>query len=233
MIDFILRATLASDLKANEKLFFKEILPQLASLTFAGSDTTSTLLQSCLVHLGRRPDIQDRLQVELDDFFSSLPEDTDPDWDQINALPFLSSVISEVLRFSPPVPGLQRNPMNDDIIPLSRPIKCTDGKMISHIKVKKGTNILLGTGANARLKEIWGEVSHVFIWGSSSPFLTSDLEHLPFFPLFSRTLINSILIAGSTSHNHIATLKCLHHIPNSDLEPVLRSVLELDLQREF
>lgn len=70
--------------------------------------------------------------------------------------------------------------MNDDIIPLSRPIKCTDGKMISHIKVKKGTNILLGTGANARLKEIWGEVSHVFIWGSSSPFLTSDLEHLPF-----------------------------------------------------
>lgn len=133
-----------------------------------------------MVHLGQRKDYQVRLQEELDEFYDSLPEDEEPDWDGINNLPFLSSLISEVLRFSPPVPTITRSPCKDSVVPLSRPIIDRDGNKITQIKIAKDTNILLGLGSNSRLKEIWGDDADEFNpdrW-SKLPQSHSD-AHLP------------------------------------------------------
>lgn len=124
----------------------------------AGAETTSSLLASLLVRLGQRQDYQLRLQRELDEFYSSLNEE-EPDWDSINSLPFLSSLISEVLRMNPPVPLTSRCSITDDVIPLSRPVMDRNGNKISQIKVPRNSYILLGLGSVNRLKEIWGEVN--------------------------------------------------------------------------
>lgn len=124
----------------------------------AGAETTATMLGSLMVHLGNNVAYQRRLQEELDEFYDSLPEEVEPDWDQVDSLPFLSYLISETLRVSPPVPAVHRTPVEDAIVPLSKPIVDQNGNKISQILVPKGTSIFLGVGANNRLKEIWGEV---------------------------------------------------------------------------
>lgn len=159
MVDHLVKLSLASDVKATEKLYMDELIPLLSNLTSAGAETTSTLLSGLMVNLGKRSDVQKRLQKEIDELYSSLGEDVDPDWDGINSLSFLDNVINEGLRLNSPVPYLNRVSTQDELVPLSTPIIDMDGKKVDHITVKKGTNVILGLVNVNRSREIYGEVS--------------------------------------------------------------------------
>ncbi len=45
----------------------------------------------------------------------------------------------------------------DTVIPLSEPLRCTDGTIITEVPVPKGTTILLNLRACNTNKELWGE----------------------------------------------------------------------------
>ena len=47
--------------------------------------------------------------------------------------------------------------MKDAVLPLSQPIRVTDGTLMNEIVIPRGTNILIGIMACNRNKAIWGD----------------------------------------------------------------------------
>lgn len=79
--------------------------------------------------LARNPEIQKRLRDEL----LAVPTDT-PTLDTLNTLPYLDQVSREVLRLHTVVAFIPREAMEDDVIPLGKPVVDRNGKTITHIK---------------------------------------------------------------------------------------------------
>lgn len=50
-----------------------------------------------------------------------------------------------------------RRAFRDTTLPLSQPMRGSDGSMLSHIPIPKGTNVLVGVRACNRNKALWGE----------------------------------------------------------------------------
>ncbi|KAJ3572763.1 hypothetical protein NP233_g2876 [Leucocoprinus birnbaumii] len=139
-----------------DRLSDEEVFGQVASLTFAAMDTSSSALSRIIYILGEHQEVQDRLRQEL---FEAKKNNNgkDLDYDQITTLPFLDAVIRETLRLHPPLSIAIRTARKDMILPLSKPIKSTTGDHISEIFVPNGTSLFASIyGANAD-PEIWGE----------------------------------------------------------------------------
>lgn len=77
----------------------EELHDELITLLFAGHDTTASGLTWLFYWIHYLPEVQDKLRFELD----SLGEN--PDYKEINNLPYLDAVISETLRIYPIAAG--------------------------------------------------------------------------------------------------------------------------------
>ena len=76
----------------------------------------------------QHPEVQNKLRNEL------LAVGTDnPTMDELNALPYLDAVVRETLRVHTPVGATSRVATQDDILPLSEPIKDKNGRMMDGI----------------------------------------------------------------------------------------------------
>lgn len=86
------------------------------SFLVAGRDTTSQTLSWALYHLAHHQDIQDRAAAEI---LERVGPDAEPDWKTHTdgALPYLTAVIKETLRASPPVPIDPKTCLSDDVLP--------------------------------------------------------------------------------------------------------------------
>ncbi|KAN0097962.1 Cytochrome P450 [Tylopilus felleus] len=144
----------------------EEVLSQMKVLLLAGYETTSsdvpvpmlTLnLQWALIELSRNPDIQTKLRNEL------LEHDSDPTYDQLaNGLPYLDAVVHEVLRIHAPVRETTRVAIEDDIIPLSEPVRTKSGELVENLFIAKGTIIGIPFASVNRSAIRWGEDAKVF-----------------------------------------------------------------------
>jgi benzoate 4-monooxygenase len=80
----------------------QEIIAEAISFIVGGSDTTSSTMSNFVDLVSRRPDIQRKLQQELD---SAFPGTMDPDWVApdavVGSLPFLNATLKEVMRIRP------------------------------------------------------------------------------------------------------------------------------------
>jgi cytochrome P450 len=103
----------------SNRLSDAELLDQLSSFLFAGSDSTALTITWCLYLLSQYPDVQTKLRSEI----ISAPVATDTSAskrnstssvsstssvmsvDAIDSLPFLDAVVRETLRVIPPVHG--------------------------------------------------------------------------------------------------------------------------------
>lgn len=105
-----------------------------------------------LIELAKNPEKQRLLRQELSQF-----ETSDPTWEQlIYKLPYLNGVIQETLRLHPPLDHLIRTATQDDVLPLSKPIRTVEGKFVSELVVAKGTALNLPLAYFNRAYEIWG-----------------------------------------------------------------------------
>ena len=98
MLELMLRAE--DPATQNRTLTDSEIAAQCIVFLLAGYETTSTTLGLTCYELASNPEIQEKLQREIDGVWKD--EDKSPSYDTVRDLPFLDMVISETLRLYPP-----------------------------------------------------------------------------------------------------------------------------------
>ena len=100
MLDLILSAADDSSLPESKKLSDAEIIAQSFVFLAAGYETTSTTLSFMSHHLAVDPEIQEKVQQEID---SVWPDENQMlSYDAVHEMPYLDMVAAEVLRMYPP-----------------------------------------------------------------------------------------------------------------------------------
>ena len=152
------QATVKSNMSEDpaRRMSEEELIDQISTLLFAGSDTTSLAIAWCLHHLSLNPQIQERLKEELRSLHSI------EDMGGVDKLPFLNAVVQETLRLCPPAHSTIRAAMEDDAIPLSHPIKLRDGTIMQEVHIRKGSYVHIPIEGLNMSKDIWGEDALTF-----------------------------------------------------------------------
>lgn len=155
-----------------------ELLDQLSTFLFAGSDTTAISIAWMLYYLALNPSIQTELRDEL---IAAASHDMshhhqDP-LARLESLPLLDAVVRETMRIAPPVHGTIRVATKDDILPLSEPIVTRSGETVQEVHVKKGSYVHIPIEGLNLSKDIWGEDALEFkydrLLSPTTPKLTS------------------------------------------------------------
>ncbi|KAJ7885368.1 cytochrome P450 [Mycena leptocephala] len=179
LLSLLVRANTSKDIPASQRLSDEDVLAQVPTFLVAGHEANllfSTATTWALFALTQNKAAQMRLRNEL------LTVSTDePTMDELNALPYLDSVVRETLRIHAPVPATMRIAVQDDIVPLAQPFTDINGTVHETLKVTKGQTIMIPILAMNRDKTIWGQtrwtvgirVSNVLpgIWGHMLSFL--------------------------------------------------------------
>lgn len=140
LLSRLLAANMATDLPGSQRLSDHDLYSRMASIlsfvrftflnsnleipTFllAGHETTATAATWTLFALGQDLSIQNKLREEL----LSVETET-PSMDELNALPYLESVVRETMRLHAPVSSTFRISAKDDLIPLEKPYQDQSG----------------------------------------------------------------------------------------------------------
>jgi len=102
----------------NSEHFQVEFLRDLVlNFVIAGRDTTACTLSWMFYLLSINPEVQEKLQKEVDDNFGSGP--MQPSFKELGAgvMPYLHAVLYETLRLYPPVPLNIKESAADDVLP--------------------------------------------------------------------------------------------------------------------
>ena len=134
----------------------QELMDQISTLLFAGSDTTSLAIAWCLHHLSLNPQIQKRLREELQSLHSI------EDMGLVEKLPYLNAVVQETLRLCPPAHSTIRVAVEDDLIPLSHPIELRDGTALHEVPIRKGSYVHIPIEGLNMNNDIWGKDGRIF-----------------------------------------------------------------------
>ncbi|EED84244.1 predicted protein [Postia placenta Mad-698-R] len=142
----ILSRLMQANMAASEedRLSENELLGQMSTFIFAAMDTTSGTLAHTLQLLSKRPDVQDKLRAEI---LEAQGGEQEIPYDTLVDLPYLDAVCRETLRLKT---------REDVVMPLSQPIRDTDGTYMSEIPVPKGTEVIVGILASNRNPVLWG-----------------------------------------------------------------------------
>ena len=82
----------------------------------AGYDTTGTTLAFACYELAKNPEIQERLQAEVEEVTGG-DMDEEITYEDLHKMTYLDQIISETLRFHNPIAFLQRNALRDYKVP--------------------------------------------------------------------------------------------------------------------
>ncbi|XP_060696804.1 cytochrome P450 3A21-like [Hemiscyllium ocellatum] len=116
-----------NDSKSRDKaLTDTEILAQALTFIFAGYETSSSTLAFAAYKLAMHPDVQTKLQQEIDETFSNKAPAT---YDGVMKLEYMDMVISETLRIFPPAPRIDR--------------VCKKDVQLNGVTVPKGTIVMV------------------------------------------------------------------------------------------
>ncbi|KAG2016007.1 cytochrome P450 [Coprinopsis cinerea AmutBmut pab1-1] len=168
LLSLLLKSNVAVDLPEDQRISDEDILNNVNTFMFAGSDTSSLTLTWTLWLLANNPEIQDRLRAELlaaipdtelTADISSLNEDEIQTlYGIIAELPLLNNVTRESIRLIPPVHSSIRVATQDDEIPTRYPVKLADGTIDTKqsVKIAKGSFVHVAVEGFNLDKEFWG-----------------------------------------------------------------------------
>ncbi|KAG8969024.1 hypothetical protein FRB90_010771, partial [Tulasnella sp. 427] len=139
---------------ADNSLSEEEVLAQIATFIAAGHETTSTAITWALYALASNPKVQERLRAEL----LAFPHDN-PSMEELNGLQYLDWVVREALRVYSPVEITSRQPLKDEVVPLSEPITDLNGRVLHELQ---GDVVFIHIREINMSPEIWGEDARVF-----------------------------------------------------------------------
>ena len=171
-----MKSNLSTDIPPDQRMSDEDILNNVNTLMFAGTDTSSLTLTWALWLLAKNPEVQDRLREELStvhcpEALGDLSVDEiDSLYGNISGLPYLDNVIKEALRLVPPVHSSIRVAGKDDEIPTSQPFKIRKpGGSVETVTmpicVAKGTMVHIPIEAFNLDKLVWGQDAWEFKYG--------------------------------------------------------------------
>ncbi|KAJ4272064.1 hypothetical protein NW762_000774 [Fusarium torreyae] len=120
----------------------ENLVDQLMTFLAAGHETTASAMTWAIYMLSRYPDIQSRLREEIRERLPSVDSDVEITSLDIDRMPYLNAVCSEVLRYYAPVPLTMRDAAYDTTI-LGHPIR-------------RGTRIVIVPWATHFDHHLWG-----------------------------------------------------------------------------
>lgn len=126
----------------------EQLIDQLMTFLAAGHETTATAMTWAIYMLARDPKVQSRLRAEIREKLPSASSNETASSTDIDSMPYLNAVCSEVLRYFPPVPLTLRDAVCDTVI-LGQ-------------KIPKGTRVMLIPWAIHKNTAMWGEDAAVF-----------------------------------------------------------------------
>ncbi|KAH8179890.1 cytochrome p450 domain-containing protein [Sarocladium implicatum] len=136
----------------------EETVNQAMTFLAAGHETVAATMTWALYALSRHPEVQQRLRKEIRENLPGVNSDASVASTDVEGLPYLSAVCSEVLRMYPPIPLTVRQPINDTTI--------------QGVFIPKGTRIVLCAWAINRSQRYWGPTANEFIpdrWLNGDP----------------------------------------------------------------
>jgi cytochrome P450 len=167
-LTLLIQSNLLTD--PSKRISDADLLDQLSTFLFAGSDTTALTMAWCAHLLSLNPDVQTRLRDEIISL-SACSSNTQTGYspqshaEAIDALPYLDAVVRETLRLCPPVHGTMRVATRDDNIPISSPILLRDGKVVRDgetLRIRKGSYVHVPIEALNFSEDIWGPDARSF-----------------------------------------------------------------------
>ncbi|KAJ7430855.1 cytochrome P450 [Mycena galericulata] len=167
LLTLLLKSNAATDLPPEHKISDADILNNINTFMFAGSDTSSLSMTWTLLLLAQNPDIQDRLRTELLSIAPEFPrtlsdlseEEVQTLYIALSNLPLLHNVTRESLRLIPPLHSTLRVATQDDEIPTMYPVHNRDGtpdETRHNFVVPKGTFVHVSVEAFNLDKDVWG-----------------------------------------------------------------------------
>uniref|UniRef100_A0A1D1ZB53 Putative cytochrome P450 6a14 n=1 Tax=Anthurium amnicola TaxID=1678845 RepID=A0A1D1ZB53_9ARAE len=124
------------------KLELRQIAAQVFVFFLAGFETTSTTTSFTLFEMAKHPEVQRKLQEEVD---ATLKKHGTLTYEAIMDMPYMEMVIQETLRHYPPVPFLTREAM------VKRQLPLTD------VVLEKGTRLMIPVWALHMDPQYWHE----------------------------------------------------------------------------
>ncbi|KAJ4471511.1 cytochrome P450 [Lentinula aciculospora] len=164
IMSLLVKANHEASTNTKARLSEAELLAQMRVLLFAGHETSGTTLTFALFELAHNPDFQSRLRKEIRSVDDKIAErgDTEISVQDLDSMPLLNALVKETLRFHPVAVHLFRVAVEDDVLPLSKPIVTTTGKMLHELVVPKGTRIVGSIAAYNRNEDVFGDDASVF-----------------------------------------------------------------------
>ncbi|KAG2063033.1 cytochrome P450 [Suillus decipiens] len=135
----------------------QEVLDEAKVLLLAGFETTAVSMTWAFAELARNPDIQTKLRDECIGFGPTPSYD-----DLMNKLPYLDAVVNEVLRLHAAVKEIPRSATQEDVIPLSEPMRTATGTFTESVCIPQGTEIVVPFAALNCSVSMWGPDAKAF-----------------------------------------------------------------------
>ncbi|KAJ7290061.1 cytochrome P450 [Mycena rebaudengoi] len=166
LLSLLLKANLSKNVPDHHRMSDTETISQIPTFFVAGHETTSTATSWALHALSMNQEAQAKLREEL----FSISTDN-PTMDELNALPYLESVVRETMRVHSPLTSTTRKAMADDVLPLNKPYIDKEGRAHDSLPIAKGQIIHVPILAVNTDTETWGD--------DAAEFKPERWEHLP------------------------------------------------------
>ncbi|KAH9925072.1 cytochrome P450 [Amylocystis lapponica] len=166
LLTLLLKSNSAVDLPPAQRISDADILHNINTFMFAGSDTSSLSITWTLYLLALYPATQTRLRAEL---LAAAPPAPDgpaaPDeagalYGALAELPFLDHVVREALRLIPPVHSSIRVATRDDDVPAAAPVRTRVRggafEARASVRVPRGSFVHVPVEAFNLDREVWG-----------------------------------------------------------------------------
>ncbi|KAK6966526.1 cytochrome P450 [Favolaschia claudopus] len=137
----------------------EEIASQTGILFIAGEDTTTSALVFALLELADHQQFQDELRAEVHQFAKIKSDDAEFSYDN---MPLLNAFIKETLRRNAPGSFNDRAAIVDTVLPLTQPIRISNGEVLQQIPIRKGQIVTVATASYHRNETLWGDDAHEF-----------------------------------------------------------------------
>lgn len=161
-----MKSNLATDLPPEDRISDEDILHNINTFMFAGSDTSSLSMTWTLLLLAQNPAVQTRLRTELlsatpmlGNLHSLTEDEVQSLYSVVSNLPYLHNVACESLRLIPPLHSSIRVATQDDVIPTIHPVHAYDGTIVEgqrSVTISKGSFVHVAVEGFNLDKAIWG-----------------------------------------------------------------------------